>query len=93
MKEKIRNICDDFSKKHNFSGTCLVKQVNDVIFSHAYGLAHRGFNIPNKLNTMFDTASITKVFTATTILILIEKISGQDYRKFVTDNILCLVVC
>ena len=73
MKEKIQQICDDFSKKHNFSGTCLVKQGDDVIFSHAYGLAHRGFNIPNRLNTMFDTASITKVFTATAILILIEK--------------------
>ncbi|MGV8981668.1 serine hydrolase domain-containing protein [Clostridium sp.] len=73
MRAKIQKICDDFSKEHNFSGTCLVKQENDVIFSQAYGFAHRGFNIPNKLNTMFDTASITKVFTATAILILIEK--------------------
>ena len=73
MKEKIEKICDDFSKDHNFSGTCLVKRGNDVIFSQAYGMAHKGFNIPNKLNTMFDTASITKVFTATSILILIEK--------------------
>jgi len=73
MKEKIQKICDDFSEKHNFSGTCLVKQGDDVIFSHAYGLAHRGFNIPNRLNTMFDTASITKVFTATAILMLIEE--------------------
>jgi len=73
MKEKIRKICDDFSKNDDFSGTCLVKRGNDVIFSQAYGMAHKGFNIPNKLNTMFDTASITKVFTATAILILIQK--------------------
>ena len=50
MKEKIRQICDDFDKRHKFSGTCLVKQGDNVIFSQAYGLAHRGFNIPNRLN-------------------------------------------
>ncbi|MBX4267276.1 hypothetical protein [Clostridium estertheticum] len=52
MKEKIQRICDDFSKKHNFSGTCIVRQGNDVIFSHAYGLAHRGFKIVVNLQLM-----------------------------------------
>lgn len=73
MKEKIQKICDDFCLNNNFSGTCLVKLGNDIIFSNAYGLAHRGFNIPNNINTKFDTASITKVFTATGILMLIQK--------------------
>ena len=73
VKEKIKKICDDFSKKYNFSGACLVKQGNEVIFEQVYGLAHKGFNIPNNINTMFDTASVTKVFTATAILLLIEK--------------------
>jgi len=73
MKEKIQKICDDFSKKHDFSGVCLVKQGNDVIFQQAYGLAHRGFHIQNEINTLFDTASVTKVFTATAILLLIER--------------------
>lgn len=73
MKEKIQQICDSFSVNNKFSGACLVKRGNDVIFSQAYGLAHKGFNVPNNLNTMFDTASITKVFTATVTLLLIEK--------------------
>lgn len=73
MKDKIQKICDDFFNKYNFSGVCLVKLGNDIVFEQAYGLAHRGFNIPNKPNTMFDTASITKIFTSTVILILIEK--------------------
>lgn len=73
MKDKIKKICDDFSINNNFSGTCLVKLGNDVIFSKAYGLAHRGFSIPNNLATRFDTASITKVFTAAGILLLIQK--------------------
>lgn len=73
MKEEILKICDDFSANKNFSGTCLVKIGKDTIFSKAYGLAHKGFNVPNNIDTKFDTASITKVFTATGILILIER--------------------
>lgn len=73
MDRKIKNICDSFNDNQNFSGVCLVKQGDDVVFEQAYGLAHKGFRIPNSLNTMFDTASVTKVFTAAAILLLIEK--------------------
>lgn len=86
MKEKIQKICDDFSKENNFSGVCLVRVENKVIFQQAYGLAHRGFNIPNNLNTMFDTASVTKIFTATAILILIEK-KLLNFQDKITDII------
>ena len=67
MDKQIRNICDDFS------GVCFVRRGNDIVFEQAYGFAHRGFHIKNKLNTMFDTASVTKVFTATAILLLTKK--------------------
>lgn len=73
MKEKIEKICGDFSNKLHFSGVCLVKQGDDVIFEQAYGLAHKGLGISNEFNTMFDTASVTKIFTATAILLLIER--------------------
>jgi CubicO group peptidase (beta-lactamase class C family) len=86
MKDKIKKTCDDFSINNNFSGTCLVKLGNDVIFSKAYGLAHRGFSIPNNLATRFDTASITKVFTATAILLLIEK-GSLNFEDKITDVI------
>lgn len=73
MDREIKKICDDFNKNNNFSGVCLVKRGEDAVFEQAYGLAHRGFQIPNNINTLFDTASVTKVFTATAILLLIEK--------------------
>lgn len=86
MKEKIKKICDDFSKNNRFSGVCLVKQGDIIIFNEAYGLAHKGFNIPNRLDTMFDTASITKIFTATAILQLIEK-GMLSFEDKITDII------
>jgi CubicO group peptidase (beta-lactamase class C family) len=86
MKEKIKEICYEFNKEKNFSGVCLVKRGNDVIFTQAYGLAHKGFGIQNNLDTMFDTASITKIFTATAILLLIER-EFLHFEDKITDII------
>lgn len=55
-----------------FSGVCLVKRGDADILHEAYGLAHRGFGIPNTIDTRFDIASVTKTFTAAAILQLIE---------------------
>ncbi len=73
MKNQLREICEDFHKNQYYSGTCLIKQSETVVFSNAYGMAHKGFHIPNTLDTKFDVASVTKVFTATAILLLIDK--------------------
>jgi CubicO group peptidase (beta-lactamase class C family) len=51
----------------------MVKTENELLFSGAYGYANRAFKVPNLINTKFDTASVTKVFTAVAILQLIEK--------------------
>jgi CubicO group peptidase (beta-lactamase class C family) len=40
--------------------------------ARAYGLAHRGYEIPNTLDTRFATASGAKGFTALTVVSLIE---------------------
>lgn len=73
MEKELREICDNHYNNHNFSGTCLVNQGDTTVFSNAYGMAHKGFQIPNTLDTKFDTASFGKVFTAVAILMLIEK--------------------
>lgn len=86
MDRKIRNICDDFSKNHDFSGVCFLGRGDNVVFEQAYGFAHRGFRIPNSLNTMFDTASVTKGFTAAAVLLLIKK-GLLDFNEKITDII------
>ncbi|MBA2248036.1 MAG: beta-lactamase family protein, partial [Chloroflexia bacterium] len=45
----------------------------DTVYHRAFGLAHRGFAIPNRTSTRFDIASITKLFTAVAVLQLIER--------------------
>jgi len=70
----ISDINNVFSKWQNrYSGTVLVKQADNILLSFSSGYAHKGFKIPNTIDTMFDTASVTKIFTAAAILQLIER--------------------
>lgn len=73
MENEILKLYDEYYREHDFSGAGLVKQGDNIIFAKAYGYAHRGFRIENTVDTMFDTASITKLFTAVAILQLIDK--------------------
>ena len=56
-----------------FSGACLIKRGEEVLFSAASGMANRDFDVHNNLDTRFDTASVTKTFTAVAILMLAER--------------------
>ena len=71
--DKIRELFREASEKDNFSGVVLIKKGENEVFSYKSGYAHRGFMIENSLSTRFDTASITKLFTAVSIFQLIDK--------------------
>jgi CubicO group peptidase (beta-lactamase class C family) len=73
MYNKISAIYEKYNKEDNFSGAGLVKLGDEVIFAEAYGYAHRGFKVKNKIVTKFDTASVTKLFTTVAILQLVDK--------------------
>ncbi len=56
-----------------FSGVVRIDRGGDVELATAYGLAHRGHEIPNTVDTRFATASATKGFTAVTVASLVEE--------------------
>jgi len=58
---------------NNFSGTVLVSKNGRILLKKAYGLADYEWNIKNTIDTKFQLASVTKQFTATAILLLIER--------------------
>jgi CubicO group peptidase (beta-lactamase class C family) len=66
--------------KQGFTGSALVARDGKVIFSKGYGMANAEWDIPNTPQTKFRLGSITKQFTATSILLLQErgKLSVQD---------------
>jgi CubicO group peptidase (beta-lactamase class C family) len=71
LSEKLQDVYRTY--KDGFSGTCLVTRGAEVLLSEANGLANRDFNVANTLNTKFDTASVTKLFTAAAILQLAQQ--------------------
>lgn len=86
MENKFQVICDEYAQNKDFSGACLIKSKNETLFAGAYGYANRAFHIPNWIDTKFDVASITKIFTAATVLSLVEKGSFGLHDK-ITDII------
>lgn len=58
---------------NNFSGTVLVTRNNKVLLKQAYGLADYEWNVKNTIDTKYSLASVSKQFTAVTILQLVEK--------------------
>src|SRR5882762_5295442 len=93
-QDKVRQIDELMSQYHKyqqFNGTALVADHGKVIYKKGFGPANMEWNIPNEPDTKFRLGSITKQFTATLILQLVEqgkikldaKVSDYlpDYRK------------
>lgn len=73
IHNKIENLFKQYAETENFSGVGFIKTGENILFQQAYGYAHRGLGVPNRVDTKFDTASITKTFTAVAILQLAEQ--------------------
>lgn len=67
---KIDNLFTDWKKDNNPGGVVIVSHKNKLIFSKAYGLANISYNIPNDKETVFNTGSVSKQFTAMGIVLL-----------------------
>ena len=73
FKEKLKEIVDIRYESNDFSGVVLIKRKEEELFQGCYGYANRSFRIPNTMRTRFRIASISKMFTAVSVLKLIEE--------------------
>jgi len=88
---KIDSLVSLYHKYGQFNGSVLVADNGKVLYQNGFGPANMEWNIPNAPDTKFRLGSITKQFTATLILQLVEqgkiKLDGKltdylpDYRK------------
>jgi CubicO group peptidase (beta-lactamase class C family) len=70
---RMDQVAQSFVAAGTFSGSVLVARGNDVVFSKGYGLASVERKTPNSPETRYRIASITKQFTAASILLLEER--------------------
>ena len=64
---------DALAAKTSFSGVVRVDRADGIELAKAYGLADRGWEIPNEVDTRFAIASGTKGLTALAVVSLIEE--------------------
>lgn len=69
MDQVIRASAD----KDEFAGSVLVARDGEVLLDRGYGLANREWSVPNAGDTKFRLASVSKQFTAVTVMILSER--------------------
>lgn len=58
---------------NRFAGVVRITRGLDELFAGAYGDASRAWRVPNSLDMRFDTASVTKLFTAVAVLQQIDR--------------------
>ncbi|MGA2078805.1 MAG: serine hydrolase domain-containing protein [Terriglobia bacterium] len=80
---RMEQVIQSFVSDQHFMGSVLVARGNDVILDKGYGFANLEWQIPNLPSTKFRLGSITKQFTAASILLLAErgKLSVNDPVK------------
>jgi CubicO group peptidase (beta-lactamase class C family) len=71
--ERMDEIVQTYVRDKTFMGTVLVARGDEVIFNKGYGSANLEWDVPNVPATKFRLGSVTKQFTAASILLLEER--------------------
>ncbi|MBL7833566.1 MAG: beta-lactamase family protein [Cyclobacteriaceae bacterium] len=88
--DTISRIDEIFTHWNNATpgGSVLVSRNGSVIYHKAFGLADLEHNVPNTTETIFEGGSVSKQFTAASLLLLATegKLSTQDdVRKYIPE--------
>ena len=70
--DELERELDAIAVETTFSGVVRVDRGDQMVVAKAYGLAHRGYEIPNEVDTRLAIASGAKGLTALTVVSLIE---------------------
>ncbi|MES2070161.1 MAG: serine hydrolase domain-containing protein [Pseudomonadota bacterium] len=70
---RMDEIVQSYVKDNQFSGSVLVARGEKILLNKGYGLANIEWNIENTPQTKFRLGSVTKQFTAVSILMLAER--------------------
>lgn len=73
VNSTLENRIESDYNNGNFSGSVLVAQNGKVVFEKSYGMADYENKVPNTVDTTFRIGSVTKQFTAMSIMMLEEK--------------------
>src|SRR6516164_11231159 len=85
---RMDQIVQSYVSNKQFMGSVLVARGNDILLNKGYGSANLEWAVPNTPSTKFRLGSVTKQFTAASILLLEErgKLKVDDpVKKYLPD--------
>ena len=85
---RIEQLVQSYVPGGTFMGAVLIARGDEVVLSKGYGSANLEWNVPNTASTKFRLGSLTKQFTAASILLLEErgKLKVDDpVKKYLPD--------
>lgn len=85
---RMDQVVQSYVTSKRFMGSILVARGNEILLSKGYGSANLEWDLPNSPSTKFRLGSLTKQFTAASILLLEErgKLKVEDpVKKYLPD--------
>lgn len=73
LRRRIKGLIAKLSAEDDFSGTIYVARHGRLVYAEARGLADRAWRVPNRIDTRYNLASVTKMFTAVAVAQLVEQ--------------------
>lgn len=73
LESRMDTYLEPLLKSNNFSGFILIAEKGEIIVSKGYGYSDIELKKENSANTKFQIASLSKTFTATAVLLLLER--------------------
>ena len=70
---QLHKLLTRYHELGQLDGTVLVAERGKVVYQQAFGLANREWKAPNTVDTAYRIASLTKQFTATLVMQLVEQ--------------------
>jgi len=88
LESSIDSLLDAKYPDNAPGATFLISKNGNIIYQKAFGLANLELNVPMETDNVFEIGSMTKQFTAVSILMLIEKEKlnlDDEITKFIPD--------
>ncbi|MBG7631507.1 MAG: beta-lactamase family protein, partial [Bacteroidetes bacterium] len=88
LESKIDSLLQEKYHPNTPGATFLISRNGNIIYKKAFGLANLELNVPMEADNVFEIGSMTKQFTAISILMLMEKGKlnlDDEITKFIPD--------
>jgi CubicO group peptidase (beta-lactamase class C family) len=73
IEKKADELLQAYTRQNKFSGAVLIAARGEIVFNKAYGYSNRDLGTPATTETEFRAGSLTKMFTSTLILKLVQE--------------------